>query len=145
MAKKINKSFAEELRSSAYVWLGEVDTDLYLLLINFNKTTHWVIVQEDSETLIIKGLKETTCLEREIFDALYEINPTWKKKHIGILNVSSCPSVKITKDCNEMLFERDIKPLKESTVIPFLTSLGVDVSSYSYTHLVVDNTHDLKP
>ena len=145
MAKKINKSFAEELRSSAYIWLGEVDTDLYLLLINFNKTTHWVIVQEDSETLIIKGLKETTCLDREIFDALYEINPAWRKKQIGILNVSTCPSLKITRDCNNSLFKRDIKPLKESTVITFLTSLGVDVSSYSYTQLVVDNTHDLKP
>jgi hypothetical protein len=146
MAKKINKSFAEELRSSAYVWLGEVEhDDMYLLLINFNKTTHWVVVQEDSETLIIKGLKETTCLDREIFDALYEINPAWKKKHIGILNISSFPALKITKDCNNTLFKRGIKPLKETTVIPFLTSLGADVSSYTYTHLVVDNTHNLQP
>ena len=146
MAKKnINKSFAEELRSSAYVWLGNTNIDdTFIFLTVFNNTTHWVIVEVTSDNLILKAPKETLALKKEIFVALYEIDPAWMKKDIGTITTSSLPKcLAVTSDCNEMLFDRGIKPLKQSTVVTFLDNLGVNINMYEYTTLVVDNTHAL--
>ena len=148
MAKKnINKSFAEELRSSAYVWLGNTNIDdTFIFLTVFNNTTHWVIVEVTPDNLILKAPKETLALKKEIFVALYEIDPAWMKKDIGTITTSSLPKcLAVTSDCNTQLFDRGIKPLKQSTVVTFLDNLGVNINMYEYTTLVVDNTHALKP
>ena len=146
MAKQV-KSLAEELRSSALIWLGNTNKEnTQLFLANFNKKTHWVLIENTTDNLIIKAPKETTALNQEIFRMLYEIHPGWKKKETGIINISVLPTdLAIESDCNDKFFSKSIKPLKVSTVIPFLTTLGIDVTNYTYTVLTVDNSHDLKP
>ena len=144
MAKK-NTSFADELRSAAYIWLGNTNIDnTQLFLTNFNKKTHWILVENNEDNITLKAPKETTALSQEIFSALYEIYPEWKKKETGKVNTTTLPKkLSITDDCNETLFSKSIKPLKESTVKTFLEGLGVDVSSYTYTKLTVDNSHSV--
>lgn len=146
MAKK-NKSLAEELRSAAYVWLGNTNLDnTQVLLINFNKTTHYVVVENNDDNITLRAPKDTIALSQEIFVALYEIYPAWKKKETGTITTSALPKgLAITSDCNETCFEKGIKPLKQTTVIPFLDNLGVNMTAYEYTKLVVDNSHNLKP
>ena len=103
MAKKnINKSFAEELRSSAYVWLGNTNIeDTFIFLTVFNNTTHWVIVEVTPDNLILKAPKETLALKKEIFVALYEIDPALMKKDIGTITTSSLPKgLAVTSECN---------------------------------------------
>lgn len=147
MARKNNKSLAEELRSAAYVWLGNTNIDnTYVLLANFNKQTHEVIVEVTDDNIILKASKETNSLSQEIFTILYEINPAWKKKEIGKINTPALPKgLAITSDWNQTFYDKEIKPLKETTVVPFLDSLGVNMTMYEYTKLSVDNSHSLKP
>lgn len=144
--KNNNKSLAEELRSAAYVWLGNTNIDnTYVLLANFNKQTHEVIVEVTDDNLILKASKETNSLSQEIFTMLYEINPAWKKKEIGKINTPALPKgLAITSDWNQTFYDKGIKPLKETTVVPFLDSLGVNMTMYEYTKLSVDNSHNLK-
>jgi hypothetical protein len=147
MAKKnLKGSFADELRSAAYVWLGNTNIDsTHLLLINFNKTTHYVLVENNEDNIVLKALKETNALSQEIFTALYEIHPTWKKKETGTINTSVLPKgLAILSDNNELFYKRGIKPLKQTTVIPFLDNLGVNITMYEYTKLSIDNSHTLK-
>lgn len=146
MAKKNNKeSFADVLRTSAYVWLGKTDIDsTYVLLVNFNKTTHWVVVEDNEDNITLRAPKETNALSQEIFTALYEINPAWKKKETGTINTSLLPKgLSILADCNDTCYKRGIKPLKQTTVIPFLDNLGINITMYEYTALSVDNSHTL--
>lgn len=146
MAKKnLKGSFADELRSAAYVWLGNTNIDsTHLLLINFNKTTHYVLVENNEDNIVLKALKETNALSQEIFTALYEIHPTWKKKETGTINTSVLPKgLAILSDNNELFYKRGIKPLKQTTVIPFLDNLGVNITMYEYTKLSIDNSHTL--
>ena len=145
MARKINKSLAEELRSAAYVWLGNTNIDnTYVLLANFNKQTHEVVVEVTDENIILKASKETNSLSQEIFTMLYEINPAWKKKETGKINTPALPKgLAITSDWNQAFYDKGIKPLKETTVVPFLDSLGVNMTMYEYTKLSVDNSHSL--
>ena len=77
MAKKNEKgSFADVLRTSAYIWLGNTNIDnTQLFLTNFNKKTHWILVENNEDNITIKAPKETTALSQEIFSALYEIYP----------------------------------------------------------------------
>jgi MoxR-like ATPase len=146
MAKKnLKGSFADELRSAAYVWLGNTNIDsTHLLLINFNKTTHWVLVENNDDNIVLKAPKETTALSQEIFTALYEIHPVWKKKETGTINTSVLPKgLSILSDNNDTFYKRGIKPLKQTTVIPFLDNLGINVTMYEYTKLSIDNSHTL--
>lgn len=145
MARKSNKSLAEELRSAAYVWLGNTNMDnTYVLLANFNKQTHQIVVEITDENIILKASKETNALSQEIFTILYEINPSWKKKETGKINTPALPKgLAITSDWNQTFYDKGIKPLKETTVIPFLDSLGVNMTMYEYTKLSVDNSHGL--
>lgn len=146
MAKKnLKGSFADELRSAAYVWLGNTNIDsTHLLLINFNKTTHWVLVENNEDNIVLKASKETNALSQEIFTALYEIHSTWKKKETGTINTSVLPKgLSILSDNNDTFYKRGIKPLKQSTVIPFLDNLGINVTMYEYTKLSIDNSHTL--
>ena len=118
MAKK-NESFADVLRTSAYVWLGNTNLEnTKILLINFNKKTHWVIVENNDDNVTLRAPKETTALSQEIFIALYEIHPTWKKKEIGTINTSILPKgLSITSDDNNVCYKKGIKPLKQTTAI----------------------------
>lgn len=144
MAKK-KESFADVLRTSAYVWLGNTNIDsTHLLLVNFNKTTHWVIVENNEDNVTLRAPKETNALSQEIFTALYEIHPIWKKKETGTINTSVLPKgLSILSDCNDTCYNRGIKPLKETTVVPFLDNLGINVTMYNYTKLTIDNSHTL--
>lgn len=144
MAKK-NESFADVLRTSAYVWLGNTNLEnTKVLLINFNKKTHWVIVENNDDNVTLRAPKETTALSQEIFTALYEIHPTWKNKEIGTINTSILPKgLSIISDDNNVCYKKGIKPLKQTTVIPFLDSLGINVTMYDYTTLNIDNSHTL--
>ena len=75
MAKnnKVNKSLAEELRSAALVWLGNTNLDnTYILLANFNKVTHWIIVENNEDNVTLRAPKETNALNQEIFKILYD-------------------------------------------------------------------------
>lgn len=146
MAKKnMKESFADVLRTSAYVWLGNTNLEnTKLLLVNFNKTTHWVVVEENEDNITLRAPKETNALSQEIFIALYEINPSWKKKETGTINTSVLPKgLSITSDENDVCYRKGIKPLKQTTVIPFLDNLGINVTMYEYTALSVDNSHTL--
>ena len=144
MAKK-NESFADVLRTSAYVWLGKSNIEnTYVLLINFNKTTHWVVVENNEDNVTLRAPKETNALSQEIFNALYEMYPSWKKKEIGTINTSALPKgLEIIADDNDNFYKKGIKPLKQTTVIPFLDNLGINITKYEYTSLSVDNSHTL--
>ena len=75
MANKKVKSFADELRSAAYIWLGNTNIDnTQLFLTNFNKKIHWIVVENNEDNITLKAPKETNALSQEIFTALYEIN-----------------------------------------------------------------------
>ena len=124
MAKKnVRESFADVLRTSAYVWLGNTNIeDTHILLVNFNKTTHWVVVENNEDNVTLRAPKETNALSQEIFTALYEINPAWKKKETGTINTSVLPKgLSIVSDCNDTCYKKGIKPLKQTTVIPFFS------------------------
>ena len=147
MAKKnVKGSFADELRSAAYIWLGNTNIEnTYILLVNFNKTTHWVVVENNEDNVTLRAPKGTTALSQEIFTALYEVNPSWKKKETGTINTSVLPKgLSIVSDCNDTCYKKGIKPLKQTTVIPFLDNLGINITMYEYTALSVDNSHTLK-
>lgn len=147
MAKntKVNKSLAEELRSAALVWLGNTNLDnTYILLANFNKVTHWIVVENNEDNVTLRAPKETNALSQEIFKILYEINPAWKKKETGTINTSVLPKgLSITSDCNDACYKKGIKPLKQTTVVPYLDNLGINITMYEYTVLNVDNSHTL--
>ena len=146
MAKKnIEKSFAEELKTSAYIWLGNTNIEnTQLFLAIFNKVTHWAVVENNEDNITLRAPKETNALKQEIFSALYEIYPAWKKKETGTVNTSVLPKgLAIESDCNDIFYRKGIKPLKSTTVIPYLDNLGVNVSLYTYTVLTIDNSHDL--
>lgn len=148
MAKKnVKGSFADELRSAAYIWLGNTNIEnTYILLVNFNKTTHWVVVENNEDNVTLRAPKGTTALSQEIFTALYEVNPSWKKKETGTINTSVLPKgLSIVSDCNDTCYKKGIKPLKQTTVIPFLDNLGINITMYEYTALSVDNSHTLSP
>ena len=87
MANKKVKSFADELRSAAYIWLGNTNIDnTQLFLTNFNKKIHWIVVENNEDNITLKAPKETNALSQEIFTALYEIYPEWKRKETGRIN-----------------------------------------------------------
>ena len=147
MAKGNNKekSFADVLRTSAYVWLGNTNMDdTYVLLTIFNDVTHWVIVDTKDNDLMLKAPAKTVALKKEIFTALYEINPAWKGRYEGDLKKPDLPKgLAITSDWNQTFYDKGIKPLKETTVVPFLDALGINITMYEYTKLSVDNSHGL--
>lgn len=144
MAKK-KESFADVLRTSAYIWLGKTNIENnYILLVNFNKGTHWVVVENNEDDVTLRAPKGTTALSQDIFKALYEIYPEWKKKNIGKVNTTALPKgLSIVSDCNDIFYEKGIKPLREDTVLTFLDNLGVNITMYDYTRLCLDNSHTL--
>lgn len=144
MAKK-NESLADVLRTTALVWLGKTNIDnTDVLLVNFNKTLHLVVVETTEEELILKSKQETIALSKEIFKVLYEINPLLIEKHVSTTTTSLLPKgLEILEDYNLTLFDRGIKPLKVTTVAPFLDNIGINTTKYNYTHAVVDNSHTL--
>ena len=146
MAKK-KESFADVLGTTAYIWLGKTNIENnYILLVNFNKRTHWVVVENNEDDVILRAPKDTTALSSEIFKALYEIYPEWKKKNMGKIVTPALPKgLSVVSDCNDTFYDRGIKPLKEDTVLTFLDNLGVNITMYDYTKLTIDNSHILKP
>ena len=145
MANKKVKSFADELRSAAYIWLGNTNIDnTQLFLTNFNKKIHWIVVENNEDNITLKAPKETNALSQEIFTALYEIYPEWKKKETGRINTNALPKgLSITSDCNETFYKKGLKPLSATTVLPFLDSLGINITLYEYTKITVDNSHSV--
>ena len=146
MAKKnVKGSFADELRKSAYIWVGNTNIEnTQILLINFNNTTHWVVVENNEDNITLRAPKETTALSQEIFTALYEVNPSWENKGKGSVETKTLPAgLSIVSDCNNIFYDKGIKALKETTVVPYLYNLGIDITSYEYTTLSVDNSHSL--
>jgi hypothetical protein len=51
--------------------------------------------------------------------------------------------LEIIEDYNTILFDKNIKPLKSTTVIPFLDNAGINITTYNYTVATVDNSHSL--
>jgi MoxR-like ATPase len=145
MAKKnLQGSFADELRSAAYIWLGNTNIENnYILLVNFHKATHWVVVENNEKDITLRAPKATIALSQDIFTALYEVYPTWKKKGQGAVESDLPEDLSIVSDCNDIFYEKDIKPLKQTTVVPLLYNLGIDITKYEYTSLVIDNSHTL--
>lgn len=144
---KVNKSFADELRSAAYIWLGNTNIDnTQIFLTNFNKNTHWILVENNEDNITLKAPKETLALSHEIFAALYEIYPDWKKKNTGKVNTTALPKkIEVTSDCNETLFNKNIKFLPEGKVLRKLKDLGIGIDNYEYTEIKVDNSSNYKP
>ena len=145
MAKKEVKSLAEKLKSSAYIWLGNTNIDgtRVLLFTNHNNILLYLI-EEDEETIVLKSSKDNLKIKGEVFKILYEVYPDWKKLGTGNVETSKLPKgLSITSDCNEDLFAKSIKPLKESTVKARLEQEGINISLYNYTKLTVDNSHTL--
>lgn len=143
MSKKTNKSLAEELRSSALIWVGRTDKDSKVLILNFNKNHHVILVEETDENVILKADKDTLLLKSEICKALYEVCPYLKKKEVGTIPTTSFAKVKVVDDINEQCFNESIKVLSEKTVLDTLTAASIDTASYTYTKIKIDNSHIL--
>lgn len=145
MAKKVNKSLAEELKTSAIIWSGVTNKDnTRVFIVNFNSNHHVVLIEETETNIVYYAPKETLALKAEIGKALYEVHPELKKKDVGAIPTTSFTGIEVVGDDNELCFSKSIKVLSELTVRNALDKVGIDTTKYTYTKINVDNSHNLK-
>lgn len=131
------KSLAEEMKSSAYIWVGKTTTpDEYITLINFNNNLHKIIFNTTVDTLNLFYLEETKLCDDQVQDMLRLAVPELANKdNVSTTVVKSFKNVTITEDLNTELQSNHIAVLPEGMVVDKLNFEGDDVSSYSYTSL----------
>ena len=131
------KSLAEEMKSSAYIWVGKTSTpDEYITLINFNNNLHKIIFNVTNDTLNLLYLEETKLCDDQVQDMLRIALPEIViKDNVSTTVVKTFKNVTITEDLNKELQHNGVAVLPEGNVIDKLNFEGDDVSSYTYTSL----------
>lgn len=150
MAKKIN-NLEDIFKETPVLWFGRTENknDELILIWNNNGISHIVLAEEvhddeEGDKLILHATSDTLKLKKEILESILICFPQLKEYDDKVyMPTKSFKKVKVSHDFNQFLYDKDIKFLDKALVTQVLTNAGIDISSYEYTDIKVDNTHKL--
>ena len=151
MATNKTKSLKELMEAQAFTWAGATDDTNTKIFIwaNFADMYTFILEEIDDETeghkLKVYHLdsltKNVKALKSQILECINIVFPGFKGLTTELVSVKKFKSYKVAYDYNQAYYSDNYKFLPEELVKRALEDSGLDVSSYTYTHVSVDRSH----
>lgn len=148
--KKSNLNLKETIQSTPVLWVGRTTNknDERIMIWNNLGISNIILIEEinnkaKGHKLVIHAKEEVLKVRKQILESFTILFPEFSGLTIDKDTIESFEDVKVDYDYNEALFRDGFKFLDKELVTKVLSDAGIDISSYNYTEIKVDDSDEI--